>query len=414
VIFVPGSYGTEGGLVMDEIVSRVRLSGPLAEHGEGFAVFLAAAGYSPLSAANQMRVLAHLSRWLGELGLAAGALTAERAAEFAAGRRAAGYVQWTSERGLGPVLEFLRGEGAAPAPAAPVQGPVDVLVERYRGYLASERGLAAGTVGRNAAYARLFLTGREESLPALTAAEVSGFVLAECRRRSTGSAKLLVTALRSVLRFLAAEGLAPPGLEAAAPAVAGRRDTGLPRALPAGQVAALLASCDREAAAGLRDFAVLTLLSRLGLRAGEVAALELGDIGWRAGELLVRGKGRREERLPLPADAGQALAAYLHGARPCGTGMRAVFLAARAPLRPMSANAVKMAVRTACARAGLPPAGPHRLRHTVGTAILQAGAPLEEVGQVLRHRSAATTAIYAKVDRGALGAFAAPWPGGAA
>jgi integrase/recombinase XerD len=217
-----------------------------------------------------------------------------------------------------------------------------------------------------------------------------------------------------VLRFLAAEGLAPAGLEAAVPAVAGRRDAGLPKALPAGQVAALLASCDRETAAGLRDFAVLTLLSRLGLRAGEVAALELGDISWRAGELLVRGKGRRDERLPLPADAGEALAAYLHGARHRGTGMRSVFLAARAPLRPMSAGAVKTAVRAACARAGLPPAGPHRLRHTVGTAILQAGAPLEEVGQVLRHRSAATTAIYAKVDHGALGALVVPWPGGAA
>lgn len=265
---------------MDEVVSRVRLSGPMEGYGEGFAVFLAAAGYTPLSAANQMRVLAHLSRWLKERELAAGALTAERAAEYVAERRAAGYVHWMSERGLGPVLEFLRGEGVIPGPAVPaaVQA-VDVLVERYRGYLASERGLAASTIGRNAAYARVFLAGREEALPALTAAEVSGFVLAECRGRSTGSAKLLVTGLRSVLRFLAAEGLAPPGLDAAVPAVAGRRDAGLPKALPAGQVAVLLASCDRDTAAGLRDFAVLVLLSRLGLRACEVAALELDDIG---------------------------------------------------------------------------------------------------------------------------------------
>lgn len=400
---------------MDEIVSRVRLSGPLAGHGEGFAAYLAEAGYTPLSAANQMRVLAHLSRWLQERELAPGALIAERAAEYVADRRTAGYVHWMSDRGLRPLLEFLRGEGVIPEPPAVAAVPAaDVLMERYRGYLVSERGLAAHTIRYYSSDARLFLAGRAETLFALSAAEVSGFVLAQCRRRSTGSAKLLVTALRSVLRFLAAEGLAPPGLDAAVPAVAGRRDAGLPKALPAGQAAALLASCDQETVAGLRDFAVLTLLSRLGLRACEVAALELGDIGWRAGELLIRGKGRREERLPLPADAGQALAAYLRDARPRDTGIRAVFLSARAPLRAMSCSAVKQAVRTACARAGLPPAGPHRLRHTAGTAILQAGAPLEEVGQVLRHRSAATTAIYAKVDHRALGALAVAWPGGAA
>jgi integrase/recombinase XerD len=397
------------------VVSGVRVRGPLAEHAAGFAVCLAELGYTRLSARNQLWVLAHLSRWMEDRGLGAGELAGGRAQEFLAARREAGYTCWLSERGLGPVLEFLRGQGVVPGPAVPAaaQG-VDVVVERYRGYLASERGLSASTTGRNAAYARLFLAGREEALAALTAAEVSGFVLAECRRRGTGSAKLLVAGLRSVLRFLAAEGLAPPGLEAAVPAVAGRRDAGLPKALPAGQVAALLASCDQGTATGLRDFAVLTLLSRLGLRAGEVAALELGDIGWRAGELLVRGKGRREERLPLPADAGQALAAYLSGARPGEAGTRAVFLAARAPLRPMTGGAVTHVVRAACVRAGLPPAGPHRLRHTVGTEILRAGAPLEEVGQVLRHRCAATTAIYAKADYGALSALAVAWPGGAA
>jgi integrase/recombinase XerD len=389
--------------------------GSLAPYADRFAGYLEGAGYSPLSAENQLRLLAHLGRYLADRGLVPGSLTAERVAEYAAERRAAGYVEWISVRGLRAMLGFLRGAGVIPGPAVPAAvRAVDVLVERYRGYLASERGLAASTITRNAACARLFLAGREEMLPVLTAAEVSGFVLAECRGRSTGSAKLLVTGLRSVLRFLAAEGLAPPGLAAAAPAVAGRRDAGLPKALPAGQVAALLASCDQETATGLRDFAVLTLLSRLGLRAGEVAALDLGDISWRAGELLVRGKGRRDERLPLPADAGQAVAAYLHRARPRDAGIRAVFLAARAPLRRMSSQGVNGVVQRACSRAGLPPAGPHRLRHTAGTAILQAGAPLEEVGQVLRHRSAATTAIYAKVDHSALSALAVAWPGGAA
>jgi hypothetical protein len=311
---------------MDQVVSRVRLSGPLAGHGEAFAVFLAQAGYTALSAANQMRLLAHLSRWLGERGLAPGALTAERAEEFSAARRELGRVHWTSARGLGTVLEYLRRAGAIPGPAVPAAGSaLDVLLARYRGYLELERGLEASTIRYYTAGARLFLAGREDSLAALAAAEVSGFVLAQCRQASTGSAKLLVTALRSVLRFLAVEGLAPPGLAAAVPAVAGRRDAGLPKALPAGQVTALLASCDRGTAAGLRDLAVLTLLARL----------------------------------------------------------------------------------------GLPPAGPHRLRHTAATAMLAAGAPLAEVGQVLRHRSEQTTAIYAKVDLGALAALTVAWPAGA-
>jgi site-specific recombinase XerD len=289
---------------------------------------------------------------------------------------------------------------------------VEVLLERYRGYLAAERGLAASTIRYYLDEARGFLAGRDGGVAGLTAAAVTGFVAAECRRRSTGSAKVLVTALRSVLRFLAVEGLADAGLPAAVPSVAGWRGGGLPKALPAGQVAALLAACDRDTATGLRDFAVLTLLARLGLRACEVAALELGDVGWRAGEVRIRGKARRDEQLPLPSDVGEALAAYLRAGRPAGTASRRVFLRSRAPAGGLSAEAVKGIVRGACRRAGIAPAGAHRLRHTAATAMLQAGAPLTEIGQVLRHRSVSTTAIYAKVDHGALGALALPWPGG--
>jgi site-specific recombinase XerD len=358
-------------------------------------------------------VLAHLSRWLGERGLVPGALTAERVAEFAAARRAAGCRQWVSVRGMGPLLGYLRGLGLVPGPAAP--GPVtaaEVLLERYRGYLAVERGLAARTIRYYLAGARLFLDGRADGLAGLTAAQVSGFVAAECRRRSTGSAKILVTALRSVLRFLVLEGLVPAGLPAAVPAVAGWRGAGLPKALPAGQVAALLAACDRDTATGLRDLAVLTLLARLGLRACEAAALELDDVGWRAGEVRIRGKGRRDEQLPLPSDAGEALAGYLRDGRPADTASRKVFLTSCAPRRGLSADAVKQVVRRACRRAGVAPAGAHRLRHAAATGMLQAGAPLTEIGQVLRHRGVSTTAIYAKADHGALRQLAMPWPGG--
>ena len=395
-----------------DVVLRVRVSGPLAEHAAGFAAFLAGSGYTPLSAANQVRLLAHLSRWMEGRGLGPGELDGQLVREFLAARREAGYYGWLSERGLAPLLGFLRGLGAVPEPerAAPA-GPVEVLLDRYRGYLAVERGLAASTVRYCTDEARGFLAGREDRLAALDAAEVSGFVAAECRRRGTGSAKILVTALRSLLRFLVLEGLVTPGLQGAVPAVAGWRGGGLPKALPDGQVAALLAACDRETATGRRDFAVLVLLARLGLRACEASALELDDIDWRAGTVTVRGKGRRDEQLPLPSDVGEALAGYLRGGRAAGGASRRVFLLSRAPGGGMSAGAVKAVVRNACRRAGLPEAGAHRLRHSAATGMLRAGVPLAGIGQVLRHRSLSTTAIYAKVDRGALGQLAMPWPG---
>jgi integrase/recombinase XerD len=395
-----------------DVVSRVRVSGPLAEYAAGFAAYLAGAGYTPLSAANQVRVLAHLSRWMEGRGLVPGELTGQRVQEFLAARRAAGYTCWLSERGLVPLLGCLRGLGVVPVPVCPVPvAAVEVLLGRYGGYLARERGLAASTIRYYLDGARGFLAGREDRLADLTAADVSGFIAAECGRRGTGSAKVLVTALRSLLRFLVLEGLVAPGLQGAVPPVAGWRGGGLPRALPDGEVAALLASCDQDSATGRRDFAVLVLLSRLGLRACEVAALELDDIGWRAGTVTVRGKGRRDEQLPLPADAGKALACYLSDGRAAGNLSRRVFLASRAPGGGLSAGAVGSIVRYACGRAGIPPAGAHRLRHSAATGMLRAGAPLAEIGQVLRHRSASTTAIYAKVDYEALGQLAMPWPG---
>ena len=242
-----------------------------------------------------------------------------------------------SERGLAPLLGYLRALGVVPGPdRRPPGTAAGLLLGRYRAWLASERGLAVSTIGYYLAEAGLFLrrvAGADlAGLAELTAALVSSYVAAECRRRSTGSAKILVTALRSLLRFLFADGLLAADLAAAVPAVAGWRGAGLPKALPPGHVAALLACCDRGTAVGRRDFAVITLLARLGLRACEVAALELDDIGWRAGEIIIRGKGGSSERMPLPADAGEALAGYLRGGGPAGTSSRAVFLMARAPL----------------------------------------------------------------------------------
>jgi integrase/recombinase XerD len=213
-----------------------------------------------------------------------------------------------------------------------------------------------------------------------------------------------------LLRFLYVEGLTATTLATAVPPVAGWHDTGLPPTLATSEVRALVASCDRSHPIGLRDFAIITLLARLGLRAAEVAGLKLGDVDWRAGEIVIRGKSRRNDCLPLPADVGEAIVAYLTGGRP-QVKSRALFLTCRAPLRAMGSTTISRVVHFACLRAGVAPVGAHRLRHALATELLRQGAALAEISQVLRHRDLATTAIYAKVDRTALRMVAQSWPG---
>jgi site-specific recombinase XerD len=303
-----------------------------------------------------------------------------------------------------------------PPPSAPAAAtPAGALLACYRHYLVTERGLVPETARGYVDAVRPFLAGREKAggleLGRLTAGEVTAFVLATCPGKPKGSAKLTVTALRSLLGFLHVEGLIREPLGQAVPAVASWRLAGLPKSLEPGQVAALLGSCDQHTATGRRDFAMLTLLARLGLRAGEVAALALDDMDWRAGEITVCGKGSRRERLPLPADAGAAVAAYLRDGRPEPfEAARQVFLRARAPHRGLTSGGVTQAVFSAGQRAGIGPVFAHQLRHSAATRMLAAGAPLTEIGQVLRHRRLLSTAIYAKADIQALRALARPWP----
>lgn len=394
-------------------LSWVHVAGPLEAYASGFGAELERQGYASLSAANQLRVMAHVSRWLWAQGLEPGELTAQRVEAFLAVRRAQGYTCWLSLRGLAPLLGYLREVGVVPplVPAA-CSGPVEEVLADYRAYLLRERGLVASTVGSYEAGARLFLTWRATGdVEGVTAGDVTRFVVGECSVRSRGSAKILVTALRSLLRFLFVTGRIGCDLVAAVPSVAQWRDASLPRALEPGVVRVLLACCDRGQVVGRRDYAILTVLVRLGLRAAEAAAMELTDIDWRAGEIIVRGKGNRRDRLPLPVDVGRALVAYLRGGRP-RVGCSHVFLRTRAPQGPLTSGAVKAVVRKACARAGIAVVGAHRLRHTAATEVLRAGASMEEVAQLLRHRHPATTAIYAKVDRTALRTVARPWPQG--
>ncbi len=399
--------------------SRVRVSGPLEEYASGFAVELARVGYTRNTTACQLRLLAHLSSWLAGRGLDPAGLDAAAVEEFFAARRAAGHTTLRSSRALEPLLAHLRELGVVePAAAVVATTPAEELLERYRRYLLVERGLATGTVRGYVDIIRPFLAGRVmadgSGLERLAARDVSAFVLAECPGRSRGSAKLLVTALRSLLGFLHVEGVLAESLSGAVPSVAGWRLAGLPRGLEPGQARRLLAGCDRRTTAGRRDFAILTLLLRLCLRRGEVARLQLGDVDWRSGEIVIRGKGSRQERLPLPADVGEAVAGYLRRGRPASAQGRCVFVRVKAPHLPLTPGGVTQVVVSAGKRAGLGEIAAHRLRHTAATEMLRAGATLPEVCQVLRHRSLLTTAIYAKVDREALRTIARPWIGGAA
>jgi len=397
------------------VVHGVRVAGPLEPYAQGLAVELGRLGFTPVSARLQMQVAAHLSRWLAGAGLGAAALTGAVADRYLAARRAAGYTAYLTPRALCPLLGYLRRLGVAPEPVAPQPATAaEVLLEAYRAWLLSERGVqpevARGYLDLVRPFAERHAADGSAGLGALTAGDVTAFLTARSRRLAPKTAQRLATALRSLLRFWHLQGLTGGPLEQAVPRVANRRP-GLPRPLEPGQVQAMLASCDRATAAGRRDLAMLTLMARMGLRAGEVAGLRLGDISWRAGEITVRGKGGRRDQLPLPADAGEAVAAWLGDGRSRTALDRAVFTRILAPHQGLTSGGVTQAVAAAARRAGLGTIYAHRLRHSAATAMLAQGGSLAEIGQVLRHRRPMTTAVYAKVDTAALRALARPWPG---
>jgi integrase len=230
-------------------------------------------------------------------------------------------------------------------------------------------------------------------------------------RVKLGSAGCYADRLRSLLRFLSVRGLADPGLAQCVPSVGSWREAGIPETLPRPEIERVLASCVRSSLVGARDFAILILLARLGLRAAEVARLELDDLHWRAGDIEVSGKGHQRSRLPLPGDVGEALVVYLTLRGRCGG--RRVFLTVHAPTRPIEPSGVRSVVRDACRRAGVERVGAHRLRHALASELLCEGASLIDIGQVLRHKHIESTAIYAKVDLPRVRQVAQPWPGAA-
>ena len=398
--------------------SHVRFSGPLTPFAAGLAAKLAALGYTRASATAKLQLAAQLSRWLQTTGTDPQALTPQAAGLFLEHRRRE-YASVVSARTLEPVMGCLRRAGAVPAPPPEppppsVAGAADVLLKRFGDYLAGQRALTAPVVQAYQRWVRPFTEavlcrGGVDRSRELTAADVSRFLAGHLPGLSRKSAQMTACALRSLLRFLHAEQMVPAALGGVVPPVASWRLSGLPKALTPGQVQELRDACDLTSTAGRRDLAVITVMARLGLRCAEAAGLLLEDIDWTAGTVIIRGKGGRTDRLPMPAGAGQVLADYLMLGRP-DTPSRAVFVQARAPHETMRPSSISCIVARAARRAGLGTIHGHRLRHTVATQTLNAGASLEEVAQLLRHEGVATTVVYAKTDRGRLAQLARAWP----
>jgi site-specific recombinase XerD len=295
-----------------------------------------------------------------------------------------------------------------------VDASSEATLQAFANYQLQERGLAERTVYNATFVVRAFLAWREAetsaTLAELRPEELGGFIVHEAQRLRRRGMPTVVSTVRSYVRFLFATGVIERDLSGSIPPVKVSRFGALPVGVEPAALDALLASCDRASTTGRRDYAVLVLMSRLGLRAIEIARLCLEDIDWRGAGLVVRGKGGRHGRLPLPHDVGEALADYLRHGRPPTTS-RAVFLSARPPFEAMSRNAVVFVPRSASERAGIPVVGGHRLRHHLGTGLLARGASLRDVGELLRHDVTTTSAIYAKVDVERLSLVVRPFPG---
>ncbi len=393
-------------------------AGPLGPHMDLLASRLSKRGYAKGTIQKQLRVVADLSQWLEEQDLQVDDLDEESLSRFE--KQAPRRRKVVHKRpAVSPILlEHLREVGAlAQSEPSPPDSALDCALHDFSQYLARQRSLAQTTISKYRRVIREFLGKRFGSGPILlgelSAADVRQFVLRRAQAGGGGNVRKVATALRHFLRGLRLQGEINTDLAAAVPALA-TPPARLPESLEPEQARQLLASCDLRSAQGLRDHAILLLLARLGLRAGEVVAMRLSDLDWSSGELTVRGKGMRCDRLPILQDVGEALVAYLQHGRPQSSSPK-VFLRLRAPYRGLAqATTVTSIVRRALRQTGLDPRhkGAHLLRHTLATEMLRRGASLRQIAQILRHRDTRTTEIYARVDLDALRDLAQPWPGG--
>ena len=399
--------------------ARRRLyDGPLGPFVDGFASTVAEQGYTRSSGHARLQVVGDFNRWLRRRRLSAGDLNEERLAEF---QRQLPWRDQARRRGatraLHALLDHLRALGAVPVAEKVRPTETERILIGYRSYLEGERGIGQGTVTGYLSAVRCFLQDKfprgRIQLGDLRSQDLNRHVLRRARSLSPSSGKNLVAALRSFSHFLQLRGDIEADLATSVLAVPRRRLGGLPRSLEPKQVRQVLRQCNRRTAIGQRDHAILLFLARMGLRASEVLTMMLDDIDWDAGEVVVRGKGPRTERMPLPQDVGRVLADYLRRARPKGHSARRVFLRTIAPIRGLGhATTISGIVARAIKKAGLAPPtfGAHLLRHSLASNVLRRGGSLTELGELLRHRHLDTTALYGKVDINALRSVALPWP----
>ena len=400
-----------------ETLQRLR-AGPLGPHMDAFAELLLKQGYARSTGHSRIWLAGHLSRWLARRRLRVEQLDEQKFKDF---RRYLGkrLGDWSRRLGtLSVLLRQLRALGLVPTPSVENESNIFHQIEQeFAQYLAQERGLARATIAGALRAVRRFLHEQYGEGPvdfgALTSRDVTRFVSRYIRDRGSAPARTLASYLRGFFRFLYQRGDTVCDLAAALPRIARWRLSNIPKFLEPEEVERLLDTCDRSTPTGQRDYTVLLLLARLGLRGGEVANMMLEDIRWAAGEIVVRGKSAREDRMPLPQEVGEALATYLRYSRPRCMSRR-VFIRARAPYQGFSSPvAVCDIVRRALSRAGLNPdfKGAHLLRHSLATHMLRTGSSMAEIGEILRHQLPNTTEIYAKVDVDALRALAQPWKG---
>lgn len=395
--------------------------GPLGQYIVQYANQMRTEGYARQSGRIQIRLVADFSRWLARKGIAAKQLAAQHTSNFLRSRKRAGYQSTNADQSALARLGRLLLEQAVITERTPKAAatPSEVLLDEYDRYLQTERSLVLSTRINYRPFIRRFLVGKfaagSVDLSALHATDVIKFVQQSAGQLIPKRAQLMTTALRSFLRFAQYRGDLKTNLASCVPSVASWSLSSVPKSLPRPHVKQLLARCNRTTAAGRRDYAMLLLLARLGLRGGEVANLTLEDIDWEGGSLTVHGKTGRVDQLPLPSDVGRAITAYLKAGRPQSSDSRRLFLRLKAPLTGFKdQRAVGSLVRNALAKAGInwPRKGAHQFRHTLASDMLRQGRSLSEIGEILRHRSPQTTAIYAKVDLGSLRSLALPWPGG--
>ncbi|HXX01199.1 MAG TPA: site-specific integrase [Candidatus Acidoferrales bacterium] len=403
-------------LIDPKLLQRLQV-GPLAQYFDAYLARIEHDGFLASSVPCQAYAITRFSRWLKQKGLRPDDLDESTVRKFLG--RDPGVAHYPERATIRRLVLILRELGVVKADAPLPLTPPQVCIEEYRRYLVRDRGLSQASLPNYLSFVHQFLHERfpqgELCLAELRAVDVITFVKAHAVKLSPGRKKLLVTALRAFLRYLQHQGKIEVGLAACVPPVASWSFSAIPKSLPHGTVQRVLAGHDRSTPVGQRNYAILLLLARLGLRAGEVGGLNLEDLDWDKGLVQIRRKGSRWTQLPLPVDVGAAIAVYLQSGRPpCSS--RRVFLRHRAPIRGFARNGcVSSIVHRTLIAAGVDSErkGAHLFRHTLAVDLLRNGASLDEIGNVLGHRSPNTTALYAKVDVAALRSLALPWPGGA-